>query len=198
MDVNINRKNNIDLNLKDQILLLLYSQKDHPVYGRTLLFKELFLFYKEMIEGNEYGLIAIDPEFIPYRYGPFSFPLSRALTGLVIAKMVKVSGKAKSNVETFSLTEIGISMAKITYGKLPEKTASEFFETLQEMRIGWDQLGRAGIVKYVKIMFPKFALENSLMTTNINEKKLKELIQIEIVSIQKEYEDDKWALMFAE
>ncbi len=188
----------MDLNLKDQILLLLYSQKDRPIYGRTLLFKELFLFYKEMLENNEYELNAINPQFIPYRFGPFSFPLSSSLTGLVVAKMIKVSGRAKSNMETFSLTEDGIKMAKLSYRRIPEKFVSEFFEILQERRVGWDQLGRAGIVRYAKAMFPKYALENRLSNKNVSEREMKDLIQIEIINIQKEYEDDKWALMFAE
>ena len=188
----------VDLNLKDQILLLLYSHKDHPIYGRTLLFKELFLFYKEMLEHNEYKLTVINPQYIPYRYGPFSFPLSSALTSLVIAKMIKVSGRAKSNVETFSLTDEGIKMAEISYNRIHENVSSEFFESLMERRIGWDQLGRSGIVRYVKIKFPEYDLKNTFIINKREKGELKELMNIKIVSIQKEYEDDKWALMFAE
>ena len=188
----------VDLNLKDQILLLLYSQKDHPIYGRTLLFKELFLFYKEMLEHNEYGLTAIDPRFIPYRYGPFSFPLSSALTSLVIAKMIKVSGRAKSNMETFFLTDEGIKLTEITRKKIPENVGSEFFESLMVRRIGWDQLGRSGIVRYVKINFPEYDLKNTFIVNKREKGEVKALFRMKIVSIQKEYEDDKWALMFAE
>jgi hypothetical protein len=151
-----------------------------------------------MLEENEYGLVAINPQFIPYRYGPFSFPLSRVLTGLVIARMIKVSGRAKSNMETFSLTDDGVMMAKITYRKIPERIASELFESLRERRVGWEQLGRAGIVRYAKVMFPEYALENSVKNLDVSEKKIKDLIQVKIINIRKEYEDDKWALMFAE
>jgi len=144
------------LTLDDMILLLLYVKKDKPIVTRTLLFKELFLFYKEIIE-KLFDVTRIpNPNFIGYKYGPFSFSLAEILTNLWFGGYIEIKGRAKGRSETFVLTKKGIKKAKESLEKLPDNIKNKLFLELREKRIGWDQLGRDGILRYVYNEYPEY------------------------------------------
>ncbi len=138
------------------ILLLLYAKKDEPIAGRTLLFKELFLFYKEILEKIKAKDKVANPEFIGYKYGPFSFLLADILANLWIAGMVDVSGRAKGPSERFKLTKVGVKRAEEVLSKMPRITRRKLLSELSEKRIGWDQLSRDGIIRYVYNNYPEY------------------------------------------
>ena len=59
--------------IPDLVLLVLGAQ-DKPVHGRTLLMKEVFLLYEEVLKD-----CSEDPGFVKYRLGPYSFHVVEAL-----------------------------------------------------------------------------------------------------------------------
>ncbi len=162
LDEKLKKMNKPILTLDEMILLLLYAQKDKPIITRTLLFKELFLFYEEILKKIMDTKLMPNPNFIPYKYGPFSFPLSETLTSLVISGLVKVSGRAKGRDETFMLTPVGIKTAEEVLDKLPLFVRERLIKELKEKRIGWDQLGRDGILNYVYNKYKEYKVKSKI------------------------------------
>ena len=120
------------------------------------MFKELFLFYEEILKKNIDTNRIPDPKFIPYKYGPFSFTLSEVLTSLVVGGLVENIGRAKGRDEMFKLTPAGIKMAEKVVNRLPSSIQEKLMKELKEKRIGWDQLGRDGILNYVYAKYEKY------------------------------------------
>jgi len=138
------------ITLSDMILILLFAQKDKPVYGRTMMMKELFLVFKEV--APEHGIRTQDPKFISYRFGPYSFTIMNILDSLWFANFIDVEGRKNSKKERFVLTKEGKKEAAKSFKELPET----FKRELKERRIGWDQLGTTGILRYVYLNYPKY------------------------------------------
>ena len=136
--------------LGDAILVLLYSQREKPIFGRTMLMKQLFLFLEELSIRHEPKFQ--DPRYVPFKYGPYSFLAMNRLENLQFAGYVEGSGRRNSRKERFVLTEAGCERAKRAYSALPKT----FRKELEQKRIGWDQLGTDGIIRYVYANYPKF------------------------------------------
>jgi len=150
------------LTLDEMILLLLYAQKDKPIITRTLLFKELFLFYEEILKKNIDINRMPNPKFIAYKYGPFSFTLSEVLASLVVGGLIENIGRAKGRDEMFKLTPAGIKMAEKVVNRMPPSIREKLMRELKEKRIGWDQLGRDGILNYVYKKYEKWKAKSKI------------------------------------
>lgn len=142
--------------IEDIILLLMNSHPEKPIHGRTMLMKEAFLLYEEMLKGGE--IETQNPRFVPYRYGPYSFLLMQTLDTLLMAQVVKVRGKTNSRKESFSLTPIGIAKARIRLSRMPSGLQSK----ISEARVGWDELGTDGILNYVYANYPRYKERSEL------------------------------------
>ena len=70
------------------VILLLLSSQDRPVAGRTLLFKELFLFEKEVLAGESVE----DCKFVPHYYGPYSFYMACKVREMARRGLIEISG----------------------------------------------------------------------------------------------------------
>ena len=151
------------LTLDEMILLLLYTHKDKPIITRTLLFKELFLLYEEILKKYIDKKEMPDPVFIPYKYGPFSFPLSETLSSLITGGLVKVLGRAKGRDEEFMLTHIGENIVEKIIEDLPSSIREKLLEEITFKRIGWDQLGRDGILKYVYRKYKEYTPNSEII-----------------------------------
>ena len=152
--------------LDDMILLLLYVIKDKPIIHRTVLFKQIFLLYKEILPSlitERYKNIKIvDHEFYPYKYGPYSDKLSKSLTNLYEQGFIDVKGRAKGKLEKFLLTKRGETYFK----KFVKPEFQEFMEELEKIlkikRIQWDQWSRDGILRYVYQNYPEYTTKSKL------------------------------------
>ncbi|AEH06287.1 hypothetical protein [Methanothermococcus okinawensis] len=138
------------LTTKDLVLIILYAQ-NKPIYGRTLLFKEIFLLYMEVLKDyNDFEIQ--NPNFIPHHYGPYSFDIAEILNQLEWFGYIQRIGRKNSTSEKFELTDKGKNEIKETFEKLPDKLKKE----IKRKRKGWDQLGTDGILRYVYQNYEKY------------------------------------------
>jgi len=157
-------KKQAKLLVRDVILLLLYAIKDKPIYGRTMLMKQVFLTYEEILK--KHGIVFQDPKFVPYKFGPYSFIVTQVLEDLHFAGYIRIEGRRNTKKEKFLLTDAGIKEAYRRFQTLPPKIREE----IVKKRIGWDQLGTRGILNYVYTKYPKYKEKSEI------KKKYKEII----------------------
>ncbi len=140
---------------EDSIILLLYVRDERPIRGRTVMQKELFLMYQEVLKKKYFSdLEIVNPEFVPYKYGPYSFKLSSALASLIFRG--KVAKNGPKNREKFTITEDGKELARRIVELFPQRIIGELLEILKIRRKGWDQLGREGLMVRTVMLYPKF------------------------------------------
>lgn len=139
-----------DLLVRDLILLLLYARKDKPIYGRTMLMKQVFLLFEEIL--RKYNLKVQNPKFVPYYYGPYSFTVAKVLEDLSFAGYIKIEGKKNTRKEKFMLTNQGLREIDKKWNKLDENLRKE----IEKHRIAWDQMGTDGILNYIYTYYPEF------------------------------------------
>jgi uncharacterized protein YwgA len=158
-----NSKNKKGLRIlpEDTILMLLYSHSDKPIINRTVLMKEVFLTYEEVLK-KENGIELLNPEFFGHKFGPFSYRVSEAIWFLVSNGMIQVKGRAKGRKEEFRITEKGIGMIKLLLKKMKKDMVKVLIEDLTNKRKGWDQLGRNGILNYVYKMYENYAEKSKI------------------------------------
>lgn len=143
-----NRKNSFLLS--EIILFLLYSKQDKPIFGRTMIMKQIFLTIQEILDKK--NISYQDPKFVPYSYGPYSFYVTDTLTHLNFMGLLEIKGKKNSKKESFMITEAGIKKIEGEFKKLPSNLQQE----IVSRRMGWDQLGTDGILHYVYDYYPKY------------------------------------------
>ena len=128
----------VEYTSSDLILLLLFSQ-DKSIRGKLILFKELFVFEKEIFKNQNIE----NCKFIPYYYGPYSFYMANKLDTLIQFGLIDVD--RVRNVVEFSLTKEGKKEIKSKYLKLPVPVRRK----MEELRKGLDQHGVQNILKAV-------------------------------------------------
>jgi len=160
------REGKLVLTLPDVVLLLLAAQRDKPIYSRIVLFKEVFLTYKEILSNYKDRIITEDPGFFGYKFGPYSYNLVEVLEQLSWSGYIIRRGRRSTRTETFLVTEAGVKRVKELMEKLPE----ELLDEIKAKRKGWDQLGVDGILRYVYTKYPEYKRESVLKN------KYKELI----------------------
>ena len=150
-----------DLSIEDLVILLLGVTEDNaPVYGRTLLVKEIFLTIQEVL--TKHSIKFQDPVFVPYKYGPYSFNLIDAVESMAMRGYIVRKGKRGTRKEMFCLTDKG----REVYKKLKDKISKrypEFLKDLKEKRIGWDELGTEGILRYVYQKYPNYTERSKIL-----------------------------------
>jgi len=145
---------------EDVILLLLYSHSDKPVINRTVLMKEVFLTYEEVLKEKEMKFI--NPEFFAYKFGPFSYRVSEALWFLSSGGLIQVQGRAKGKKEEFRITKNGVAVVKLLMKKMSRNVNKMLIEDLANKRKGWDQFGRNGILNYVYKMYQDYSVRSKI------------------------------------
>lgn len=146
----LQKKEKPDLLVKDVLLFLLYARKDKPIYGRTMLMKQVFLLFEEILK--KYNLKVQNPKFVPYYYGPYSFTVAKVLEDLTFSGYIKIVGKKNSRKERFELTNPGIREIEEKWKQLDKNLRRE----IENHRISWDQMGTEGILNYVYRYYPEF------------------------------------------
>jgi hypothetical protein len=149
------RKPTISKISTDDAILMVLSAVDHQksVISRTLLQREVFLFYESVCK--EYGISdgASDAGFFPYKYGPYSIDVNLALSALIVSGSVMVENyysdefKNKRFLAKFVTKVDFIDIADKYRDLLASRGLSvdKFLEILRVKKHGWDQSLTAGI-----------------------------------------------------
>ncbi len=141
--------------ISDLVLWLLDAQSDVPIFGRISFFKQIFLLYTEVLP-DSIKKETLNPQFIGYYYGPYSFVVADVIEDMVVSGLVKISGRKNSKTEQFSLTDNGKEEAEKRIGLLPQEMMKSFISVLKERRITWDQLRNYGLLQYVYNVYPQY------------------------------------------
>ena len=132
----------------DVVLLLLYAQRDKPVFGRTSLMKQVFLLIHEVLgEGQVQAA-----RYVPKRFGMYSYFVANTVSNLEIAGLVHREGRKNTKAENFRISEKGQERIASVFDSLPP----DLQRTLMERRKGWDQWGLEGILHYVYQRYPSY------------------------------------------
>jgi len=150
----------LSFTLFDVILLLLYSDKEHPIYGKTRYMKEIFLALKEIFSETDVQQI---PFFKKDRYGPYSKEVINVLDDMLFSNYVNLIGKKNTNKMGIKLTPKGNDFAKEKFYELPDELQNK----LMRKRVEWDTLTTQGIMNYVYTNYEDF-LENAIMKKRFN------------------------------
>ncbi len=136
--------------VEDLIMFTLYAQEDTPIRGRTLLFKEIFYFERELFDKKELE----DCKFVPYYYGPYSFHVANKLQYLISVGLIEKGGR---KIDEFRLTSKGKKLIKNKYNTITPKIRNK----MEDLRIGLDQHGNK-ILKaiYKRERFRKYVLNS--------------------------------------
>ena len=121
------------------VILLLLSSQDRPVVGRTLLFKELFIFEKEVLAGESVEVC----RFVPHYYGPYSFYMACKVREMARRGLIEISGGGAAS--TYALTPKGLEMARERRRTVPASLANR----MARLRKGLDQHGATHILKAI-------------------------------------------------
>lgn len=123
------------------VILLPLSSQDRPVAGRTLLFKELFLFEREVLAGESVE----DCRFVPHYYGPYSFYMACKVREMARRGLIEISGGGAAAASTYALTPKGLEMARERRRTVPAGLANR----MARLRKGLDQHGATHILKAI-------------------------------------------------
>ena len=143
-----------DLAPQDWVLPFLYigaEQNQPSVKGSLLLFKEFFVFVKE-----------IKPEldsyfrFYPYDYGPYSLKLKTSLSVLQLLQFIRT--EQVSDRTDYYLTEKGIQKAR----ELSEKIDFKTKEKITKLRNDGTRLGYLGVLRYVYARYPEYTTASKI------------------------------------
>jgi uncharacterized protein YwgA len=200
LELKIEKTSKHNVTVKEAIIAVIGASKGYSIETRTLLYKEIFLFYKEILEKvNIYKISFTYPEFVPYIYGPFSFRVASELGNLVYAGFVEKSGRKKN--ESFRLTKPGFVLYSQIENKFSEYAElNDALESLRKLRRGWDELGREGVMNRVKRLFPEYFLfgtRDSKKTLKASQEKNDDKFR-KFKEIEHEHEGLIWAELYKE
>jgi uncharacterized protein len=143
-----------DLQPDDWILPFLFIGSEPnklAVKGSLLLFKEFFVFVKEIKpELDSYF------KFFPYDYGPYSFELKTKLGVLQLLKFIKIE-RVKERTDYY-LTEKGVEKAQELSNKIDQKTK----EKITKLRNDGTRLGYLGVLNYVYARYPEYTTASKI------------------------------------
>ncbi|WP_281767482.1 hypothetical protein [Methanoculleus bourgensis] len=142
--------------ISDLILVLLYAHPEKPIFGRTMLIKQAFLLFEEVLSSAE--LEVQNPKFVPHNYGPYSFTVMQIVEDLWFSRCINVSGRKNSRKESFKLTKEGMNRAAEAFNKLNQEVQQD----IRNKRVGWDQLGTDGILRYVYENYPDMKVNSKI------------------------------------
>jgi uncharacterized protein YwgA len=134
----------------DAIYILLYSHHNKPIYGRTMLMKQVFLLFEEIFKNEKISYQ--NPNFVPYNFGPYSFTVMEIIENLKNSGELVVQGRKNTKKEKFELSEKALEKAKHRFSTVSPKLK----KLIKEKRIGWDQLGNDGMLRYVYLNYPDY------------------------------------------
>ena len=140
-------------NLKaDEVILLLL--KFGKVSGRTMLQKQVFIAYKEILNNNVSDLL-----FHPDQYGPYSRLITDAIAKLKFDGKIKIISRGESH-STYYITESGKEYIDQIIRK--KRINNIIIKKLQEKKKDWDEWATDGIIQYVYRNYPEYATKTKV------------------------------------
>lgn len=121
------------------LILLLLSSQDKPIVGRTLLFKEMFIFEKEVLAGESVE----DCKFVPHYYGPYSFYMACLVREMSRVGLIEISGAG--GTAAYALTRKGLKKARARRRAVPAGLDAR----MRKFRKGLDQHGATHILEAI-------------------------------------------------
>jgi hypothetical protein len=160
--------------IEDSILMLLSIIPDSPIVSRTLMMKEVFLFYADFLKrfGIESDPIR-DAGFFAYKYGPYSLRVNISLASLALAGKIKIRDfddyleeerKKMKGYEKLDLPDgngryHACFSTNVDFENIIARYKQEFEEheinmyqfknELMNFKWAWDQKTAAGVVLYI-------------------------------------------------
>jgi uncharacterized protein YwgA len=90
--VHFKMENRKEISLNDSIIMLLSAiEYNKKVISRTLMQREVFLFYEEILKPLHMSKGAIGAGFFPYKYGPYSIDVNLALSTLIVSGKINIT-----------------------------------------------------------------------------------------------------------
>lgn len=133
--------------IRQKMILSLLKQAGHPL-PRTVLVKLAFLLRQETVVKEESSFY----DFVPYKYGPFSFTLYRELGNL------QQYGYLASGESSIALSESAPDLAIDMTTRLPKSIQSAIADVLGR----YGKLSQEALVQSVYTRYPWYALNSEL------------------------------------
>ena len=102
--------------LADVVLILLYSDKNNPLIGKTKQMKEIFLTLVEL-----QTLKAENIKFDFHRYGPYSEEVDDTIDHMLFSNYISAVGTKNENNFGIKITNKGLNYISNAFEELPEK-----------------------------------------------------------------------------
>jgi hypothetical protein len=125
------------ISIEDNILLLLTSQAQHPIWGVEMLIGQLLMSREKLLPQSEPITLQVHGKCKRM----FSRSVEKAIENLRWNGLVIARGRINTNLYHLRITEKGQSYITNLFNSLPSETR----ERLCDFRIGWDQLGTDGM-----------------------------------------------------
>ena len=178
---NRNKKVEAKIKLEDAILLLLSAIEYRKVIiSRTLLMKEVFLFYEEILKPLKVSEGAKEVGYIAYKFGPYSYKVNIAVASLILSGKVQYKNYYENkekldnilpetmNGEKFlALYETTENFYDIVgkYNSILKRIhikPDSLRERIADKKLRWDQRGAMGIIRYVYSRYKEYIVNSSL------------------------------------
>ncbi len=137
--------------IHDVVLILLASDPDIPVIGKTRYQKEIFVLINEILKSQAQKI-----EFKKYNYGPYSEELKQVVSDLSFSNLVEIIGKKNSINLGIKITEKGIKHIQPKLNDLGHDTIKK----IKARRNGIENISTDGIMGYVYRNYREY-LENA-------------------------------------
>lgn len=155
------KEKNVEYVIPEDVILSLLYASDKPIINRTVMMKEVFLAYEDVLKKltreEKETIKIVNPQFFGYKFGAFSYKIAEVIGLLVGSGLIEKTGRAKSVNEQFKLTEKGKKAIEMALSKSATKHLKTLTEILKDKRKRWDQFGREGIINYTYKLYPKYA-----------------------------------------
>ena len=139
----------------DLTLLLLYSDNQHPIAGRTRFEKLIFLAQKEVLnKWEEIMASSARFDFTADRYGPFAVELYDELEYLRSVGMIDEQENNKYIISTRGNNFV----RKKILSRVPKPIVNK----LEELKKKWDRQDLENILKYVYSKYPEYTIKSQI------------------------------------
>lgn len=136
--IRVVHRNNF-ISVPDMILSTIGDKS--KLYGNTRLQKGIFIAINEKL-GKKYTVEECN--FVPYRFGPYSFKIAELTSALISAGYVSYSGKKNTNNQAFFLTKQGKARFKTISRQKPE-----FVKIMSKLKMEIDEFNIPGLLRYI-------------------------------------------------
>jgi uncharacterized protein YwgA len=141
-----------ELRVSDLILFLLNAGQ---VSGKTMLQKQIFLTWKEVLKESN----AVDPQFYPHYFGPYSDLVFANFEVLRSNGIIKVLPRGEGHM-TSIISKNGTEIIEKRIEQI--ELSGEILKLLKNRKADWDEWTTKGIIRYVYRNYPEYAVYSKL------------------------------------